>query len=986
MKKVFLVFALIFACVAGVNGQARFKNKADALYKKLSYQLAIPYYEHHLKKNIDNDATMKLADCYRLTHDYQNAAKWYDRVLAIPGHPPITYFYYGHALLQNGDIDGARQMFQDYAAAMPEDKRGKNFLKAIERRPELHKDSTRIDVEHLPFNSEHAEFGTFPYQDGIVFASSREVGIPVRQSFNWLDTPFLDFFYTSYKKDSAKWAKPDWIKGEVNTRYHESNFTQQNGESEFFFTRNNYNEKEKGKSDEGIIKLKLYSGRINGLETTEITELDLNSDEYSNTHPSISADGLRLYFVSDRPGGVGGKDIYVANRVGEGWSEPVNLENINTPGDEMFPFIHPDGTLYFSSDGHPGLGHLDIFYVHLSGNQQVVNMGYPINGAWDDFAFYLDKDNENGFLSSDRPEGDGGDDIYKVTLRRPVLQILVLDSIAELPIRNAKVSVKDLTDNSKYDLTTDSTGMVGFKTYFDHKFEILVETSEFDPHLTTFSTVPSGDEMSFLKIVQLWSPPPAISAIVIDEKTQQRLPGATIEFVSLRVGEKEERIADMNGRFHIRLKPFTYYEMNVKHPGYLTYSQRVSTTQTAFDGDTIIPLKMEKIIFNKPIRLENIKYDFDKWTIRADAYNDLIYLAELMKKNPTIIVELGSHTDARGSDKYNEELSQKRANAARYFMIDLGIDPARIKAKGYGEYQLSNCCYDGEPCTEQEHQRNRRTEFKIIGTIDGVDMENSQLETNEAGDGFRPEDCPKYKGKPGVKPTPVKVQPTTPVITPPKPKRDTLAAAMPVPQPIVDAKPKVIVPTTDADVVAVKSGNPVYVKVENDAPAAKKPVEPYQPVIVVERDSLQKGNRSQPTAVAAESPKDSNSVGSWMGDSAPIGNNDEFILPAFKHNTPPSNLGDAVTFRVQLGAYKEELSIENRRKLGGLEPYIFYQPVPTGFPRCFVGDYLSAADVKKAFEQIRKAGFNGAYITGYRNGTELNVGEIRILLHEERRI
>ncbi|HEX2901031.1 MAG TPA: OmpA family protein, partial [Bacteroidia bacterium] len=784
----------------------------------------------------------------------------------------------------------------------------------------------------------------------------------------------------------------------MNTRFHESNFTMPDGEDEFFFTRNNFLEKEKGKSGEGIIKLKLYSGRITDLETTEITELDLNSDEYSNTHPSISADGFRLYFVSDMPGGVGGKDIYYATREGEGWSPPTNLEAINTPGDEMFPYIHPDGTLYFSSDGHPGLGHLDVFYVHLNGNQQVVNMGYPINGAWDDFAFYLDAANENGFLSSDRPGGSGSDDIYKVTLRRPVLQILVLDSIAQLPIRDARVSVRDLTDNSKYDFTTDSTGMISFKTYFDHQFEIKVETSEFDPHETTFATVPVADEMVFLKEVQLWSPPPAISAIVIDEKTQKRLPGATVEFVSLRVGEKEERIADMNGRFHIRLKPFTYYEMNVRHPGYLTYSQRVSTTQTAFDGDTIIPLKMERIVFNKPIRLENIKYDFDKWTIRADAYNDLIYLAELMKKNPSIIVELGSHTDSRGSDKYNEELSQKRANAARYFMIDLGIDPARIKAKGYGEYQLSNCCYDGEPCTEDEHQRNRRTEFKIIGTIDGIDMANSQLETNEAGSDFRPEDCPKYKGKPvpkPVKPAPAK----PPVITPPQPKRDTLAAVTPAPQPIVasEVNPvarKIEEPTPQPveTVVEVTSGNPVYVKVQDEPKAATvtpakavvvvqsdtvakanpAPVQPVQPAVVAkaptdapaapiaatEPDPAQKGNRIQP----AKEAEDSSSVLRWMGDSAPVGqengaatvetpieDNAEagFVLPAFKSDERPTNIGDATTYRVQLGAFKGELSEENRKKLGDLAPYVFYQPDLKGLSRCFVGEYLETGDVKK---------------------------------------
>lgn len=1009
MKKVSLVLLWMTVAVA-LHAQDRLKRKADAYYDKLSYELAIPYYEHYLKKHTDDVSTMRLAECYRLTHDYPNAAKWYDKVILISNHPPISYFYYGHALLQTGDLENAKEMFSEYSKLFPEDPRGRNFLQAIAKRDQLLEDSARKVVTHLPINSIHADFGAFPYQEGIIIASAREVGLPVRQSFNWLDTPFLNFFWTTCKKDSSHWAKPDYIKGDVNTRYHESNFTKaDDGGTEFYFTRNNFVEKEKGKSQEGVIKLKLYKGTINGLETTNIEELPFNSDQYSCTHPSISRDGITLYFVSDMPGGEGGKDIYYVSREGNGWSAPVNMEAINTPGDEVFPFIHPDGTLYFSSDGHPGLGHLDIFSVKLGGGtMQAENMGYPVNTAYDDFAFFLAADHENGFMSSDRPGGEGGDDIYKVQLMLPALEIIVMDSIADLPIIGARVTVTDVTSNSRYDLVTDSLGKARIETSYDHTFEIVVETDEFEARQVAASTFPAADERLFEKRIDLSSPPPSITAIVIDEETKKRLVGAEIELIHLRVNDRSLRKTDANGRVHLRLDPFTYYEMNVRYPGYLAYSQRVSTTKTTFEGDTIIPLKLERIVFNKPIRLENIKYDFDKWTIRADAYNDLLYLADLMKKNPTIIVELGSHTDSRGSDEYNQSLSQKRANAARYFLVDQGIDPARIQAKGYGESKPSNCCQDGQTCSEEEHQRNRRTEFTIVGTIDGIDMERSTLATDE-GQGFKPEDCPKYKGKTAPKPEPVKptpVQPKPIPVEPVKPKRDTIAAAkpLPVPKPVVvkDVSAKPIKPE---DTLEVTSGRPTIVTVEGDQIKVSNLGDP---------SPEQKGNRNQPVVKTEPKPepvvkpvagtvvkveRDSGSVANWLGDSAPKGNEEStsteapespqgsaFTLPAFKSYERNPIMRDTVTYRIQLGAFRGELSEDNLQKLDRLAPYVFYEPVPGGVPRCFVGEYLSPGEVKKALGEILKAGYPNAFITGFKGGMELTIPEIKTRLYQQGRI
>jgi outer membrane protein OmpA-like peptidoglycan-associated protein len=971
MKKSLLLLLFSIVMIAGLHAQDRLKRKGDELYDRLSYKLAIPYYLSYLQKHEDNDATLKLADCYRLTHNYPHAATWYDKASLIPNAPPIVFFYFGHALLQNGDLENAKEMFQRYAS----DPRGKNYLHAIDRYDELMEDSIRVELVHLPFNSKNSEFGVCPYQGGIIFASAREAGLPVNQNFDWLDAPFLNFFFTELKKDSAAWSKPTLLKGDVNSRYHESNFTLGGGDSSFIFTRNNFIGKEKGKSDEGIIKLKLYKGVIEGLDTRDISELGFNSDQYSTTHPSLSADGQTLYFVSDMPGGEGGKDLYYCTRQGEGWSAPVNLKTLNTPGDEVFPYIHPDGTLYFSSDGHPGLGLLDIYYAQLNGNQQVVNMGYPINTAWDDFAFYLDANNENGYLSSDRPGGDGGDDIYQLRLRRPMLQIWVLDSIAQLPLEGATVRIKDLTDNSQYTFETDSTGQVEFKTYFAHSFEIDVETHEFAPRRSTFSTDPGKGDLVFRKEITLWSPPPAMTGIVVDDSSKKRLAGSEVEFINLRAKTSETRVADKNGRFHIRLEPFTYYEINVRREGYLTYSQRVSTTQKTFEGDTIIPLKMERIVFNKPIRLENIHYDFDKWTIRADAYNDLIFLANLMKKNPTLIVELGSHTDCRGSDKYNEILAQKRANSARYFLIDLGVATERISGKGYGEYELSNECDDGIVCSEDKHFQNRRTEFKIVGTIEGVDMKNSVLETKEGGTPTK-----KYVPEAGnVKPNPaidsiktkteIPLQKSDSAQTKDSAEETSTLVAELKKQPI--EKDSLLTPP----LMVSHSGDPVkppVVSTKESIPVTKANPAPTK---------LDTAKAQQPIPAKQPDPK---KPSDYTGDSAPeeipaasVLSAKGYPIPNVKYDPTKTPGPDQVRFRIRLGGFKSELSPESLARLSDFKNYIFFNKTTDELYVYYIGEYTRLADAQVAMRCAVDAGYYGAYLTGFKGGKEMTYGEMR---------
>lgn len=740
--------AMLLLVLAGsdLSAQSRFRQKGDKYFDRLSYQEAIRWYHRANKKDgLDQEVIHKLAECYRLTKNYQEASDWYGQyVKSDVVQDSMAWFWYGHCLLKDKRYDDALDAFQQYAILAPKDPRGTSYVNQLKKIDDLLEQKGFVTIETLPINSYESDFGAVPYAGGLIFASSRDEGPPVGQTFDWLDDPFLSLFYAKQKKEEPPtYDRPELLKGEVNTKFHESNFTFAYDDStRVYFSRNNYIERKKGMNEDRVILLKIYTAVMDGLEPTYIQEFPHNSDTFSCTHPCLAPDGQALYFTSDMPGGEGGKDLYKIVKTGTGWGQPENLgPEINTPGDEMFPYISAAGNLYFSSDGHPGMGYLDVFLAREKQGKLVIqNMGPPLNSPYDDFGVWLNKTEEEGYFSSDRPGGMGKDDIYKLKIKRPEVEILVVDSVAALPIEGAEITVHDRTFDTSQTYKTDTVGRIEFKSEFGTDYELLVKTTEFQDRVEGMNTdIPeSADTLQTLysKRIELYNPPPAISAIVIDEDTRKRLIGATIEFIKLANNDTTFRYTDRNGRFAIQLEKNTYYQINVRRPGYLTYTNRVSTTQIAYDGDTIIPLQLQEIrkAKGKIVQLEGILYDFDKFDIREDMKPKLDVLVELMVQNPTIRVELSSHTDCRGSYSYNQKLSQRRAKSAMEYIVSQGVERDRIEAVGYGEMKLRNRCKDGIPCDEDEHEVNRRTEYKIIGFIDDIDMENSILNTEKVPD------------------------------------------------------------------------------------------------------------------------------------------------------------------------------------------------------------------------------------------------------------
>lgn len=446
--------------------QARVKAKADERYEQYSFSPAIDIYKKVLDKGyVSSDLLKRLGNSYYFNAKYKEAADIYKRLQeTYPDEMEVEdIFRYAQSLKTLGEYGEASRLMAEFKQMTAVDLDfDEDYMAKIEE------NSGRYSVKPFEYNSKYSDFAASYYEKGLIFASDRDTGNLARYRHTWNSRDFLDLY--KINADSVSANRVVKLEGEVNTRLHESTSVITKDGTTMYFTRNNFLDGKKYKDGQGIIRLKIYSAEyING-EWTNITELPFNSDSYSVAHPMLSPDGKRLYFVSDMPGSLGESDIFMTEIIGDGTYGPiVNLgKNINTMARETFPFITKDGVLYFSSDGHQGLGGLDVFATKIAFNdyeQPVVNVGRPINGPTDDFSFIYNSDDKTGYFSSNREGGMGDDDIYHFVENEPlVLDCIqdvsgtVRDRISNEVLAGATVMVIDEENREVSSTITDSEG------------------------------------------------------------------------------------------------------------------------------------------------------------------------------------------------------------------------------------------------------------------------------------------------------------------------------------------------------------------------------------------------------------------------------------------------------------------------------------------------------------------------------------------------
>lgn len=722
----FLLFFLIISAINYTNAQSLTFFKANELYNEKSYAEAIPKYEEVLiKENNNTTAILNLADCYRLTNNIEKAVFYYAKAVTLPDVKPITKYYYAQALMKIGNYDLAKKYFAEYN----EDSRGKTMINSIDHINDFFKDSAYYHISKVGYNSSYNDFSPVIYNNtDVVFVSSRFRTQLFKYTHSWTDNNYY-FLYVVKNADLPNQEKPIPFAKNIQIKYNDGPICFNADSKTIYFTRNNLKDKKVITAADGDVKLNLYQAEYDVAKKSfaNITSFPYNSNDYNCAHPAISPDGMRLYFSSDMPGGNGGMDIWMCRKVGDSWSAPENLgKEVNTAGNEIFPYVFDMNTLYFSSDGLEGLGGLDIYYLQLNSEGMPINkpqnVGAPLNSMSDDFSVVLYPDGKKGYFSSNRTNNDYNDDIYSFTVNKPEKQpykILVKDSVSKQLLASS-LSIKDVKTSEDIPLNSEN-GEYFAELYQDHTYTINANAKG---HKTkeNITYLPVTDVSPF-EILLAPEDNFVIKGFVYEKGNNLPIDSALV----LITDDKgtivcEEYITNVSGNYtSCKLKPNKKYTITASKSGYFANSIEINSIPPS---GLLQDIYLDKIVIGKAIKIENIYFDLGKWNIRPDAAVELDKIVTLMQENPEIIIELSSHTDCRGSAASNMTLSDKRAKSSAAYIISKGIDPKRITGKGYGETMLLNDCKcEGNiksDCSEEIHQQNRRTEFKVTGFVKGI--------------------------------------------------------------------------------------------------------------------------------------------------------------------------------------------------------------------------------------------------------------------------
>ena len=517
---------MLMAC--SVQAQKALIRKGDNSYKMFAFANAITYYEKALKKDsMQQDAIFKLANCYRLVNNRAMALYWYERAVTMLKCEPTYKYYYASMLMNNGKYAQARKWMENFMVDYPNDRRGKLFIRAMDNYKSFFADSSDYEITKLGINSPNSDFGAAVYNDGIVFSSNRERTDLVERKHSWTNLPFLALYYSRGKENSFQSA--EMFNGNIQTKYNDGPACFSKKGDEIYITRNNINGNKVGKSKDKIVKLEIYTAKNEGGNWKELKPFQYNNNEYNCAHPAISPDGNKLYFASDMPGGQGGMDLYVCRKEGNGWGKPENMgDTINTNGNELFPEVMDDGTLYFSSDAHPGIGGLDIFYTReINGHLlPVVNAGYPINTADDDFGMIYDSKNRIGYLSSNRANKGFDDDIYSFKRRSIHIRGILVNRETGEPINEGIIELTNGTNKKQF--VTQENGRFDFNAEFEQQYVVKGSKENMGDSSIALSTVGAAPGDPFVRI-ELGNPYQFAAILVVtDADSHLPIEGASI--------------------------------------------------------------------------------------------------------------------------------------------------------------------------------------------------------------------------------------------------------------------------------------------------------------------------------------------------------------------------------------------------------------------------------------------------------------------------
>ncbi|MDD7885667.1 OmpA family protein [Flavivirga sp. 57AJ16] len=511
----------ILACIAlmlsfSVFSQQGKQKRADTLFNKFSFVKAAEVYRELIQNNYNKDyATRQLADCYAYLRDPRNASRYYKNVVKQENVPIEYYYKYAQSLRGMKKYDESQvwlKRFKDSGGVVS----ANDFSKDINFITSVFGAKQQYFLDRVRFNSKYSDFGAFEHDGKVYFASSRDEGVSIKRLYGWNEQPFLDVYVTDVgsKKNVDHTGK---IKGDVNSIYHDGPVTITKDGRTMYFSRNNFTEGVEVKDKKGLTNMKIYRATLVDGLWTNIEDLPINSDDFSTQHPALNIDDTKLYFTSDRPGTKGGSDIWVININPDGTlTELQNVGDVvNTENAEGFPFINNEGVLFFSSDGHTGLGLLDIFAT-IKGEDDdsivdVINLGVPVNSNKDDFSFAMNPNGITGYFASNRQGGRGSDDIYAFH-RKPVLHVegVVTDAINTNPIANSVITLYDDNGNEIANMVTDENGYYQINIDRNKDYKIVASQDKYIDDYRTFTSKNIQTELTTITANLLLNPEPNV--------------------------------------------------------------------------------------------------------------------------------------------------------------------------------------------------------------------------------------------------------------------------------------------------------------------------------------------------------------------------------------------------------------------------------------------------------------------------------------------
>lgn len=722
MKHSILITLLLLTCLIGLsqsNSDEKRKKKANYHFERSEYILAIKEYESANKLDILSE--YKLAYSYQHTLQYKDAVRVYEKILHFNWeHTDDVLINYGLMAKSLGQYNNAGKAFQKFIFRNPQNIDVRNLYLSCQSKAlnDLNQNKYNILVEALSFNSPQKDFSPLIFNNGIAFCSSRPLSkrdkIHHRDGFS-----FINLVQVQHD-NLGGYGEVEILDKDILSEFHEGPSYFDKSSSVIYVTNNVSKSETINGTEFDTYHLEIRTAKYKDGKFKELSDFELNTDDFSVGHPSLTKDGNTIYFISDMSDGKGGTDLYVSHRnLSGGWDPPYNLgDKINTSGNELFPFILNDSTLFFSSDRHIGLGGLDIYKANIRNNRvvSVENMGHPFNSPKDDFGLAIDHDQEEfkGYFSSNRNGGKGADDIYRFREIPDNVTILVVDSLTQDPLYNARVILSECNQQPLQSGNTDINGL--YSTSVDLDKFCYVQALQMGYRPKTINTVYMDRNLGglFILVELVPSSDFQLEGHVIDVITGDKITSAHVKLQDSQYRHLNGTQSNNDGYFHFDLGdkvPDNIMSLKASAVGYMTNEVVVDASSINSDGVIRKDIYLKKLMKNDLLKIENIYYPFDKAYLTIEAKTILNDLHRIMVNNPTMIVELGSHCDIRGSDDYNIDLSRRRAESVIAYLGSLGIQQNRLIYEFYGEkVNVVDCI----KCTENQHQLNRRTEFKIL--------------------------------------------------------------------------------------------------------------------------------------------------------------------------------------------------------------------------------------------------------------------------------